>query len=168
MVKLLANRLWNNLIVAPWIFHRHFPSSVSKKLQSQISETEKTHSAEFKIAIEESLDLRELVWNINPRDKAIQAFNSLQVWDTSGNNGVLLYVLLSEHKIEIVTDRAITALKLDEAFQDICSKLEKAFIAKNYILGLEVAIDEIAKLLQQHFPATERDANEVADELKFM
>ena len=34
-------------------------------------------------------------------------FGKLRVWDTEHNNGVLIYLLLAEHAIEIVADRGL-------------------------------------------------------------
>ena len=46
---------------------------------------------------------------ITPRERAIDVFSELRVWDTELNNGVLIYVLLADHAIEIVADRGIHA-----------------------------------------------------------
>ena len=35
-------------------------------------------------------------------------FGKLRVWDTEHNNGVLIYLLLAEHAIEIVADRGLS------------------------------------------------------------
>jgi hypothetical protein len=41
------------------------------------------------------------------RQRAVTMFGKLRVWDTEHNNGVLIYVLLAEHAIEIVADRGV-------------------------------------------------------------
>jgi uncharacterized membrane protein len=38
-------------------------------------------------------------------------FGKLRVWDTEHNNGVLIYLLLAEHAIEIVADRVRTCFR---------------------------------------------------------
>jgi uncharacterized membrane protein YgcG len=168
MVNTFLARVWNNFFVGPWKFHRHFTPAVSSKLQAKIHETEKRHSAELKVAIEENLGLHDLFRTITSREKAYQAFSNLQVWDTEENNGVLLYILFSEHRIEIVTDRCVTSLKLDEAFGTICSRLEQAFVQEDYVSGIERAIDEITALLASHFPPLTVDKNEVSDAVEFL
>jgi uncharacterized membrane protein len=168
MVKSLIRRFWNNFFSAPWSFRRHFTPTVSRTLQSKIRDTEKTHSAELKVAIEENLSWSELIRNINPRDKAHQMFSTLQVWDTECNNGVLLYILLSEHRIEIVTDRAVTALQLDDSFRVICTQLEKTFMNEQYVGGIQKAIDDITELLAKYFPPSPDDRNEVTDAIEFV
>ena len=37
-------------------------------------------------------------------------FGKLRVWDTEHNNGVLIYLLLAEHRIEIVADRGLIGM----------------------------------------------------------
>ena len=41
-------------------------------------------------------------------------FGKLRVWDTEHNNGVLIYLLLAEHAIEIVADRGLSS-RVDRA-----------------------------------------------------
>lgn len=168
MVRSFIKRIGNNFFVAPWSFRRHFTPAVAETLQSFVSEAERKHNAELKIAVDENLSLGELIWNVDPREKAHTVFSRLQVWDTECNNGVLLYILFSEHRIEIVTDRAVTKLKLHEAFRTICSQLEKAFAAEQYVTGFQKAIDEISELLAKHFPPSADDSNEVADAVEFL
>jgi uncharacterized membrane protein len=168
MVKSIIRRIWNNFFIAPWTFQQHFTPAVARTLQSRVSESEKRHSAELKVAIEENLSFGELIRSVNPRDKAHQVFSKLQVWDTECNNGVLLYMLLSEHRIEIVTDRAVTRLKLDDAFRAICTQLEKALVSEQYVMGVQKAIDDISELLAEHFPPSPDDKNEVTDSIEFV
>lgn len=168
MVEIAIRRIWNNYFLGPWNFHRHFTAAASRTLQAKIHEVEKKTSAELKVAIEENLTFREILRNIEPRDKAHQTFSTLQVWDTELNNGVLLYILFSEQRIEIITDRAITALKLDHAFSSICSQLEKAFVDEEYVTGIARAIDEISELLAGHFPPSREDRNEIPDAIEFL
>jgi len=168
MVESVIRRLWNNFFLGPWHFHRIFTSSVSRTLQAKIHEAEKKHSAELKVAIQENFSLSEVLRNVNPRFKAHQVFSSLQVWNTEHNNGVLLYILFSEHKIEIVTDRAITALNLDTTFRSICANLEWALVNEDYVTGIQQAIDDITELLAQYFPPSSDDINEVSDAIEFL
>ena len=49
------------------------------------------------------------------RERAVTLFGKLRVWDTEHNNGVLIYLLLAEHAIEIVADRGHRAARVDAA-----------------------------------------------------
>ena len=43
------------------------------------------------------------------RDRAVEVFARLRVWDTEHNNGVLIYLLLADRDVEIVADRGVHA-----------------------------------------------------------
>ena len=42
-----------------------------------------------------------------PRERALEVFGLLRVWDTEENAGVLVYLLLADRDVEIVADRGI-------------------------------------------------------------
>lgn len=56
------------------------------------------------------------------RERAIKVFSHLRVSDTEQNNGVLIYVLLADRALEIVTDRSIHVKVGDECWLTICKK----------------------------------------------
>ena len=90
-------------------------------------------------------------------------FSHLRVWDTEANDGVLLYVLVADHAVEIVADRGIHALVGDAAWQTICHKIEAAFRDGRFTEGVEQGISEISALLAQHSPRTGPERNEISD-----
>ena len=49
-------------------------------------------------------------------------FARLRVWDTEHNNGVLVYLLLADRRIEIVADRGIDARVGAAAWQAVCAR----------------------------------------------
>ncbi|MBC8056864.1 MAG: TPM domain-containing protein, partial [Rhizobiales bacterium] len=92
-------------------------------------------------------------------------FGKLRVWDTEHNNGVLIYLLLAEHAIEIVADRGL-AKRVDAAeWQRIAAAMSAAFKAGQFEAGLEQAVDAVDALLAKHFPlaAGEANPNELPD-----
>ena len=79
-------------------------------------------------------------------------FGKLRVWDTEHNDGVLIYLLLAEHAIEIVADRGI-ARKVDAAeWAAIAAQMRDTFRAGDFAAGLDGAIDAVDALLVRHFP----------------
>ena len=87
------------------------------------------------------------------RERAITMFGKLRVWDTADNNGVLIYLLLAEHAIEIVADRGLNAHVSTEQWRDIVATMRDAFRAGRFEDGLNAAIDAVDELLARHFPA---------------
>ncbi|GAA0722235.1 TPM domain-containing protein [Dokdonella soli] len=144
-----------------WIRHlfdlssakRHFPPATLDSIQRAIAASEHRHLGEIVFAVEGSLPLAEAVRKRTPRERAHEVFARLHVWNTEHNTGVLVYILLAEHAIEIVADRAVAA-KIDQAqWQPICAVMQQHFSAGDYERGAVAGVAAIGELLIRHFPA---------------
>ena len=93
-------------------------------------------------------------------------FGKLRVWDTEHNNGVLIYLLLAEHAIEIVADRGIDAHVSADEWAAMAQRMGAAFREGRFEDGLTQALEEVSALLVEHFPLAEGEAdrNELPDE----
>ena len=60
-------------------------------------------------AVEAALPLARVWQGVTPRERALEVFALLRVWDTERNDGVLIYLLLADRDVEIVADRGIHA-----------------------------------------------------------
>ncbi|HSU42724.1 MAG TPA: TPM domain-containing protein, partial [Casimicrobiaceae bacterium] len=98
-----------------------------------------------------------------PRERALEVFGLLRVWDTEENTGVLIYLLLADRDVEIVADRGIDREVPAGAWQAICARMEAAFRDQRLVEGVVMGIEEIAALLAAHFPRTGAVANELPD-----
>ena len=83
------------------------PPTAVERLRERVAASERRHSGEIRICVEAGLPLSYLWRGLSARDRAITMFGKLRVWDTEHNNGVLIYLLLAEHAIEIVADRGL-------------------------------------------------------------
>ncbi len=116
---------------------------------------------EIRIAIEDSLSLGSVWSAMSPRERALEVFGALRVWDTSANNGVLVYLLLADHAVEIVADRA-AATAIDEArWREITEGIVAACRRGEFVDGVLVAIQRIDDLLEAAFPAGDRNPDEL-------
>jgi uncharacterized membrane protein len=79
-------------------------------------------------------------------------FADLGVWDTEHNNGVLIYLLMAEHDVEIIADRGIASKVPSEAWQAVCHEMEQALRAGDFAAGAVRGIEGVAQLLGEHFP----------------
>jgi uncharacterized membrane protein len=145
---------------------RAIPPEVAQRLAQRVAASEQRHSGELRIYIEAGLPLGYLWRDATPRERAIAMFGKLRVWDTENNNGVLIYLLLAEHAIEIVADRGLDRHVGTQQWQALVARMGGAFGAGRYEEGLAQAIDEVTALLLQHFPlsAGEANPNELPDE----
>ena len=68
----------------------------------------------MRFVVEASLTPHQLLHRVSARERALAVFSSLRIWDTAANNGVLIYVLLGDHAVEIIADRGV-ASQVDQA-----------------------------------------------------
>ncbi len=156
-------RILTHLFYPGWWLRRDFPPTELAKIEAAIKKSEATHSGEIRFAIESALPLRALWNNETPTERAIEVFSLLRVWDTEDNNGVLIYLLLADKKVEITTDRAINKVVDSQEWQRICQLIEYDFKQGNFSGGVEKGIQEISILLNKYFPVSPHDINELSD-----
>ncbi|GAB3655284.1 TPM domain-containing protein [Ramlibacter alkalitolerans] len=145
---------------------RAIPPALVQRLADRVAASEARHGGEIRIYIEAGLPLSYLWRDAAPRERAIAMFGKLGVWDTEQNNGVLIYLLLAEHAIEVVADRGLARHVPQAHWQEIVRSMGDAFRAGRYEEGLVQAVDEVTALLVQHFPLRggEANPNELPDE----
>jgi uncharacterized membrane protein len=115
------------------------------------------------VAIEAALPPSRVIKHHSPRERALEVFGALRVWDTEENCGVLVYLLLADRDVEIVADRGIDRVVGDRAWQAICERMEEAFRAGRFADGVVAGVSEISALLARHFPREGAGANELSD-----
>lgn len=148
---------------------RAIPPDMQQRLQQRVAASEQRHSGEVRIYVEAALPPGDL-WREAPiqeitRQRALAMFGKLRVWDTANNNGVLIYLLLAEHAIEVVADRGLNDVVEPKVWQDMVSRMRNAFQHGQFEDGLTQALEEVSALLVQHFPlaAGQRNPNELPD-----
>jgi len=141
-----------------------------QRLQQRVAASEQRHSGEVRVYIEGGLPLRYL-WTDAPtqllaRQRALDLFSQLHVWDTAANNGVLIYLLLAERGIEIVADRGLNERVEPAVWQALLTRMSGAFKQAKFEDGLILALSEVSALLVQHFSLgiNEVNPNELPDE----
>ena len=139
------------------------PPAVLAQLEQRVAESELRHSGEIRIFVEGGLP-NSYLWTDAPggtiaRQRALAMFGKLRVWDTAHNNGVLIYLLLAEHAIELVADRGLNDSVPPEVWQAVVTRMRGAFQMGDFQAGLTHAIDEVTALLAQHFPLVPGQAN---------
>ena len=107
---------------------------------------ERAHPGELRFVVEHALELGDLLDGLTPRERALELFGLLRVWDTEHNNGVLIYVLHAEHAVEIIADRGIARHVPQADWEALCRELEKEFRAGRYGEGALAAVNGAAKL----------------------
>jgi uncharacterized membrane protein len=153
-------RWWVHETTGSRALKRALPPEALERLSAAVIESEKKHSGEIRVALESSL-APSLIWrDTTDRERALQVFSDLGVWDTEHNNGVLLYLLLADHDVEIIADRGIDRVVGAEGWAAICRDMEAHFRAGHFEEGLLRGITGISGHLEAHFPLNgERSAD---------
>ena len=156
-------RLLTHLMMPAWRVRRIFATSVMSHIEKSIQMGEAAHHGELRFAVEASLHPLAIWREVSARDRAIEVFSQLQVWDTASNNGVLIYLLLADHDVEIVADRDLNHRVDDQQWEQICRDMEAEFRAGRFEDGVVAGINAINHLLVSHYPNRGPDQNELSD-----
>lgn len=144
---------------------RLFPADVLEHIATAIADSERRHTGEICFAVEPNLHPRAVWAGKQARDRANEVFAQLRVWDTRGNNGVLLYLLLADHRIEIVADRGFDGLVSAEQWRSVCEAIEEKLKEGEAEAAVLRGVEALSALLVEHFPrgADYVDSNELPD-----
>lgn len=131
---------------------RLFPGQTLEAIERAVTASELTHSGEIRFAIEVDLEPAEIFAGKSPRQRALEVFAALGVWDTDANNGILIFVLLADRDVEIVADRGFNGRVSAEEWTSVCHTMEEQFRAGHYERGAVEGVLEAGKLLARHYP----------------
>lgn len=146
IVRLLRHR---------WAEHsarRALPPETLQRLAEHVSASEQLHTGQIRIVAELGLPWSYLRRQASPRERAIMLFSKYRVWDTEHNNGVLIYLLMPEHAIEIVADRGVSRHVPHEEWQRLIAQMSAHFRRSEYEQGLQNTVEVVSSRLIRHFP----------------
>ena len=156
-------RIARHLMATQWRVGRAFPAASLAAIDDAIKASEATHSGEIRFAVEGALHTEPLLRGQTARERAIDVFSQLRIWDTERNNGVLIYLLLADRDVEIVADRGIDAKVAPQEWERICRAMEAAFRKADFEGGVIGGIREVTRHLAEHFPPIDGDRDELPD-----
>ncbi len=145
-------RLFRHLGATRRKLERVLPVQTLEAIERAITASERTHGGEIRFAVEAALEPGEVWAGKQPRQRALEVFAALGVWDTEANNGVLIYVLLADRDVEIVADRGLNGHVAAAEWSVVCEAMETAFRAGHYERGAVAGVEEVGRLLARHYP----------------
>lgn len=164
--------LWKHRWTDPGLSHRWVNDAAAERLRARVQASERLHTGQIRVCVESALPSSYL-WRLRAgealqgavRARAMTWFGRLRVWDTERNNGVLIYLLLAEHAIEILADRGVASAVPIGFWEDLAARLAGQLRDGKTEAGLAHAIDEVGALLVAHHPRSGLDApdNELPD-----
>jgi len=155
-------RFFRHVWMSPIQVRRAYPKATLAAIEAAIKASEENHRGQLRFVVEAELTTAQLWAGTNARQRAVDVFSAMRVWDTAENNGVLIYVLLADRKVEIVADRGIEQLVGQQRWRAICKELEHHYRKGDFVAGSVTSIEKICAELTHYFPAKEDDdANEL-------
>ena len=156
-------RIARHLIEHRWRVRRIFTPAVLDNIEQAIKAGEATHCGQLRFVVEGALDGWPLFRNQGARDRALDIFSHLRIWDTAHNNGVLIYLLLADRAVEIVADRGIDAKVGAAGWEAICRDMETDFRSGQFKTGVLKGIAAVSRQLAKYFPPDAHPRNELPD-----
>lgn len=156
-------RVVRHLFTPSWVLGRTFTPRVMAAIDAAVAASEVRHRGEIRFAVEAGLDLPELMRDVTARERAVEVFSRLRVWDTEENTGVLIYVQWLDRRVEIVADRGIVRCVPQAAWDGVCRTMEAAFREGRFGEGSVEAVRAVGDLLAGPFPARADNPNELPD-----
>ncbi|RXZ36893.1 TPM domain-containing protein [Oxalobacteraceae bacterium CAVE-383] len=159
----IGKRLWRHIVTTRHAARKLFPASALQVIQSAIATGEVTHRAEVRVVIEAALPIAFVLRGGSARHRAVELFSHYRIWDTEENCGLLLYINLADHKVEIVADRGVDRAVGKKDWQDICGMITAGFAAGEYHESIPIALAQLNLLLTRHYPQLGPQHNQLSD-----
>jgi uncharacterized membrane protein len=157
-------RSLRHLCSTPLQLRRSFPARTLARIEQAIKDCEQRHAGQIRFAVEAALPAHRVRAGCTPRQRALEVFAQLGVWDTEHNNGVLVYVLLADRAVEIVADRGVAGGRVAAGeWQAACRLMEQHFRAGAFEPGAVAGIEAVAEVLARHPPGARGPGNELPD-----
>lgn len=160
----LTRRLLAHIATDHLSVRRAFPRAALGRIEEAIAAGERLHRAQICFAVEAALHPAHVLRRLTPRERALEAFGLLRVWDTEENAGVLIYLLLADRDIEIVADRGVNACVPQAEWEKICAAMEDGLRRGEFERAVVTGIAEASALLARHYPPRPGDRNELPDQ----
>jgi uncharacterized membrane protein len=150
----ILKRAWRHLTTTKAEGKRLFPPETLTTIQSVIAAGEAMHRAEVRVIVEPALTLNEVLSGMTSRQRASELFTLYRIWDTDENCGVLIYINLADHQVEIIADRGLGNRISPEDWQYVCATMTNGFAQGEYHDSVIAGLRQLNELLKRRFPDT--------------
>lgn len=157
-------RMLRHVLTSRRQLNKAFPRRTLMAIENAIQQSETAHVGEIRFVVEGALDGGALLRGQSARERAVELFSQLRVWDTADNNGLLIYLLLADRAVEIVADRGMDAKVGAPQWARICHQMEEAFRQSDYEGGVVGGVQAVTEYLVTHFPAAGDNRNQLPNQ----
>jgi uncharacterized membrane protein len=150
-------------LIPPWRWRLAFSGALLKEIENAIAQSERRHRGELRFVVENALPSWSVWHGLQPRERALEVFSNLRIWDTEENSGVLIYLLLADREVHIVADRGIAERVEQSEWDGVAEAMQTAFRQGDFRRGSLTGIERITDILARHFPAAGENPDEMDD-----
>lgn len=147
-------RVLRHLLTSRRVLRRAFPPAALERIEQAVRAGEQSHDGELRFAVEAGLEWPALLADESPRERSLEVFSLLRMWDTERNNGVLIYLLFADRDVEIVADRGFNGRVDPAEWQAICAAMRARFATGEFEAGVLEGIAAAGALMARHYPLT--------------
>ncbi|MGQ0740022.1 MAG: TPM domain-containing protein [Bacteroidota bacterium] len=140
---------------------KFFSPEEQQFIVTAIQNAERRTSGEVRVYVESRCSYMDAL------DRAIEVFTQMGMHATKERNGVLVYVAVRDHQLAVLGDEGIHRKVGSEFWRDEVKKMLMDFNRHDYAQGIAGCVEDIGQVLQQHFPYTDKDKNELSDDIHF-
>lgn len=131
------------------------------RISGKIKEMEKATAGEICVSIKEKRKFSERKKSL--RELAEMEFYKLGVANTRDKTGILIFLLLEDRKFYILADSGINEKVDTSTWDKIKDEIQGMFRKGEFSRGIIFGVDEVGKILAEHFPIKEDDTNELSN-----
>ncbi|MDP8202418.1 MAG: TPM domain-containing protein [Candidatus Tenebribacter burtonii] len=102
------------------------------------------------------------------QERSIRYFMESGVYNTKDRTGILIFISIMEHRVELLADSGINEKIPKEKWQNIVDNILAGIKQKQIAKHLIESIDECGNLLAEHFPIKDDDKNELTDDIEIL
>jgi len=147
-----ARRMLRHLLTTRHALRRALPAASLDRIEAAVHAGEQAHDGEVRFAVESSLELAALLADETPRERALEVFSLLRVWDTERNNGLLIYLLYADRDVEIVADRGFNDRVAPAEWAAVCARMREYLARGEFEAGVLAGVEEASAIVARHFP----------------
>jgi uncharacterized membrane protein len=140
---------------------KFFSAEEQELIVSAIRNAERSTSGEVRVFVESRCSY------VDALDRAIEIFAQMGMQATEARNGVLVYVAIKDHQLAVFGDEGIHRKVGSDYWNTEVIKMIRDFNRDNYAVGIAGCVEDIGQALQQFFPYTDKDKNELSDDIQF-
>ncbi|MBH0097284.1 TPM domain-containing protein [Psychrobacter sp. NZS113] len=161
-------RWWRQVLFVPLLHSKWLTEDAKARLTEKVTQAERGHRGEVFLIVENHLPIQD-AYHVGCRARAIDLFSEYRVWDTEENTGVLIYVNVCEHQLEIVADRGISAHVSPTVWRAMCDKAVSGIANQKTEGSLAELLDEVGQVMRQYYHLEHDPAgNELSDTVVFL